>query len=314
MRALSEIEPNGLFGRYLNQPLPDFEFVPGNPDASPDEISASSPDADSGAVSISDSELISRALEGQANLHEVGDGRSGSVRRLHLEFPFGARDFAGKFYDREDTDGGFLSLFDQVLAQFGEVSHPCVARIVRTEAPTDNSGPVIWTHFFTCGSLDSYLKSRRTNQIADPWTATERVFVICGIVAGLKALHDSRLFHGRSKPSGVLFGPNFQVSITDYLSYSFEHYHFTVSPSDTNPCYTAPDCYGFEDEHFDIWNKDCVLKFQRVDVFALGLILYEILTGKQVFSSELSAGEFRRKIHGRDLAGIRSTDWPMLGF
>jgi hypothetical protein len=55
-----------------------------------------------------------------------------------------------------------------------------------------------------------------------------------------------------------------------------------------------------EEDHFDIQNEKCVLRLQNVDVFALGLVLYEILVGTPVFAPDLSAAEGRRKSQSRD--------------
>jgi serine/threonine protein kinase len=121
---------------------------------------------------------------------------------------------------------------------------------------------------------------------------------------GLKSLHESQLFHGSLKPSDILLDSNFNVSLTDYLSYSFEHCHFTYSCLVSSPNYTAPECYQLEDEEFCIQKKECVEKLQKVDVFAVGLIIYEILTYQPVFSPDLSASDLRRKTGSRDRPSI----------
>jgi serine/threonine protein kinase len=309
MRSLSENDTTGSVRCYLKEPLPGFEFMDAHPKSKNARMDglpeASAPEAEDGdAAAVRASELLSRALAEQPGLFEVGEGRYGAVRRLRVEVGSGFQDFVGKFYHRKGSHEGSATLFDDVIARFRQVHHPCVARILRTEASTHNSGPITWTDFVPGGSLGSHLAKWRTDQIPEPWSATQQVFVICCIVLGLKSLHDAELFHGSLNPSELLLGADFQAHITDYLSYTLDHYHFTSSSSACNPLYTAPECAQFEDANFDIWDTNCIEKFQKVDMFSLGLIFFEILTRNEVFPSETSATDIRRKIQEGDRPSI----------
>jgi serine/threonine protein kinase len=128
---------------------------------------------------------------------------------------------------------------------------------------------------------------------------TKHVLVICGMVLGLVAVHKSNLVHGNLKPFDILLESNAEselnVHITDYISYSLEHSYLTYSCLVSSPNYTAPECYELEDGDFVLLKRKCYSALQRVDVFSCGLIMYEIVTGKDVFSSELSAVALRRK-------------------
>jgi serine/threonine protein kinase len=133
---------------------------------------------------------------------------------------------------------------------------------------------------------------------------TEQVLVICGMVLGLVALHKLNLFHGNLKPFDILLESNpeseLNVHITDYISYSLEHSYLTYSCRVSSPNYSAPECYELEDADFVLSKRKCYSALQRVDVFSCGLILYEILTDQEVFSSELTAADLRRTTQSRE--------------
>jgi serine/threonine protein kinase len=235
-------------------------------------------------------------------VRELGSGRCGTVRQVRLESGSASRDLAVKSYEREEVDDESLRLFDQLITEFTRIDHPCLLKILRADRPDGSSGPVIWTEYVPSGSLDSYLKQVRSGGIAQPWSETQKVLVICGIVLGLTSLHNAGLFHGTLSPSNILLDrdSDFDVYIADYISYSLEHYHLTYSCLVNSPNYAPPECYLLEDDDFDVWNKKCFLKLQKVDAFVVGLIVYEVLTGQTVFSPDLSAAEIRRKTQSRD--------------
>jgi serine/threonine protein kinase len=93
---------------------------------------------------------------------------------------------------------------------------------------------------------------------------------------------------------------DFNVCVTDYVSYSLERCYLTCSLPALSPHYAAPECFQCQEIDFDLRQASCVCSLQKVDIFALGLIAYEILTGQQAFSSELTVAEIRRKTKSRD--------------
>jgi serine/threonine protein kinase len=229
------------------------------------------------------------------DLGELGSGRHGTVSHLRVRLGRDFRDFAAKFYQQEESQDEDLESFTELIRLFGALRHPCLATIAFAEPPTTEMGPVVWTDYFSEGSLDRYLKAVRSGANLPRFSPTQLVLVICGIVLGLNALHRSNLFHGNLKPSDVLIDADFNVHLTDYISYSLEHCYLTYSCLVSSPNYTAPEGFDLEDAEFAIEKRKCWQALQRVDVFSLGLIIYEMLTGAEVFSAELGVPDLRRK-------------------
>jgi hypothetical protein len=83
--------------------------------------------------------------------------------------------------------------------------------------------------------------------------------------------------------------------LTDYISLSLEHLGLAVAGKVGSPSYPAPGLYTMEDEPLDLGNQQDAIRFKPIDVYAVGLICYEILSRNRVFSPRLTARELRRK-------------------
>jgi serine/threonine protein kinase len=109
-----------------------------------------------------------------------------------------------------------------------------------------------------------------------------RVIVICGIVCGLISIHSRHVFHGHLKQTDILLDSDPNVHLTDY------------NPSGS-PIYAAPELYTLDDEPLNLGHPDHAIRFKLIDIYCLGLMCYEILSGNKVFSPRLSPAELRRQ-------------------
>jgi len=93
------------------------------------------------------------------------------------------------------------------------------------------------------------------------------------ICRGVSAIHASGTVHGDLKPSNILLGPASRVAIADLgLSRLFDHMgRAGAHPMAGTPAYMAPE-FARNDLAPQI--------LQRSDVYALGVIAYEMLTGE----------------------------------
>jgi serine/threonine protein kinase len=201
-------------------------------------------------------------------------------------------------------------------ARFAEADSPFLAKIRRWEPPTETTGPVVWMTDVGTESLGSYFTRVRSKEVTTLWTATERLSVLCGVVLGLKALHDRGLFSVSLKPSTMLLDSEFAVRLTGYVSGSFEKSHLTTYRPIGAPDYSSVVSPESDEAVFDLSKATCVSDYQKVDIFGLGVAIYKILTGREVFASNLSAADLARQIRrGTRLAipgDLRPEFWEIL--
>lgn len=97
------------------------------------------------------------------------------------------------------------------------------------------------------------------------------------VCRGLSAIHASGAVHGDLKPSNILLGQASRVAITDLgLSRLFDHTtgHIGDHPMAGTPAYLAPE-FSRQDLPAHL--------LQRSDIYSLGVIAYEMLTGEPAY-------------------------------
>lgn len=146
------------------------------------------------------------------------------------------------------------------------VSHPNVCRVHDLNSIDGQS--FISMEYIDGEDLAELL--RRVGRLAGD-RALEIAREIC---AGLAAAHAAGVVHRDLKPSNIMLDRNGHVKITDFgLAWTGGDASATGEVAGT-PAYIAPEQIG---------GAGATIKS---DIYALGLVLYELLTGRRVFSAE----------------------------
>src|SRR5262252_2399817 len=195
----------------------------------------------------------------------LGKGGMGEVYRAD-DLTLGQA-VAMKFLPEEATSHeGMLERFKNEVRIARRVSHPNVCRVY-------DVGDVDGATFFTMEYVDGEdLASllRRIGRLPQD-KAVEIARQIC---AGLAAAHGKGVLHRDLKPANIMLDGRGQVVITDFgLAGVADDIRGTEIRSGT-PAYMAPE---------QIEGREVTM---LSDVYALGLVLYEIFTGRRAFSEK----------------------------
>jgi serine/threonine protein kinase len=159
----------------------------------------------------------------------------------------------------------YTELIRRETAILKELEHPLV--IALRHDISSNSAVV--TEFVGNGSLASYFRSHsglsRANRIAK---------IIAGVALAMRFLHRRDVVHRDLTPENILLDWDWTVKIADFGGSVSRDEQAVPCQASINSRYRAPECY------------DGTFLFAS-DVFAFGLILFELLTGRPVFPENL---------------------------
>ncbi|KAL0337805.1 UNVERIFIED_CONTAM: putative receptor-like serine/threonine-protein kinase [Sesamum calycinum] len=189
---------------------------------------------------------------------EIGKGSSSSIAVKRL-----AKDNSNANKEKE---------FLVELGIIGHVNHPNTAKLLGF---CIDNGLYLIFNFYPNGTLSSALHG----QTSKPLDWPIRYRIVLGIARGLHYLHKCckhRIIHRDIKASNVLLGPDYEPQISDFGLAKWlpcKWTHHAVIPIEGTFGYLAPEYFmhGIVDE--------------KTDVFAFGVLLLEIITGRRPVDS-----------------------------
>ena len=172
--------------------------------------------------------------------------------------------------DEAGRDEGLLERFRNEVRIARRVSHPNVCRVY-------DVGDVDGQTFFTMEYVDGEDLASLLRRIGrlPPDKALDIARQLC---AGLAAAHTKGVLHRDLKPANIMLDGRGQVVITDFgLAGLADDIRGNEIRSGT-PAYMSPE---------QLSGKEVS---PRSDIYALGLVLYEVFTGKRAFAEMLAGG------------------------
>jgi len=204
----------------------------------------------------------------------IGRGGMGEVYRaedLKLD-----QDVALKFLpEKLVQDGAALARFHREVRIAREISHPNVCRVF--DIGETNGVPFISMEYVDGEDLSTLL--RRIGRLPQD-RAIEIARQLC---AGVAAAHDHGVLHRDLKPSNVMLDDRGKIRIMDFGLAGVASDIKGAEVSSGTPAYMAPE---------QLSGKEVTV---QSDIYALGLVLYEIFTGKRAFEAASVADLIRQR-------------------
>jgi abelson tyrosine-protein kinase 1/abelson tyrosine-protein kinase 2 len=188
------------------------------------------------------------------------------------------------------NSGGFNEpQFLREVETLAQLNHPCVLRIRGWKPPIGRNPAEIRTEIAQNGSLKDILEKVRCGTRFPFWNPTGKAVLICGIALGMRFVHSKGIIHGDLKPSNILLNARGEAVISDFGSSRFESNDYTLTQGDGTVNYAAPELFD-----------EGVTHTRQVDVYAFGLLMYEILTGTAAFPlSDFPFANMKRILNGQ---------------
>src|SRR5262245_53212769 len=211
-------------------------------------------------------------------LQEVGRGATGIVyKAIDRET---TECVALKVLKREVLDDNFMmERFKNELRIARRITHKNVCRIY--EFTHIHEGPCISMEYVDGETLRSLLNRIGGLSLGSALGIARQ---ICG---GLREAHAQGVVHRDLKPENIMMDRNGNIKIMDFgVARIFaEGATATLSMFVGTPAYMAPE------------QVECRKVDQRADIYSLGLILYEMLTGSAAFNADTPVSIAYKQVH-----------------
>ncbi|MFI5682568.1 Stk1 family PASTA domain-containing Ser/Thr kinase [Streptomyces sp. NPDC051636] len=206
------------------------------------------------------------AVGGMATVYRALDTRLDRVLALKVMHPTLA------------ADGSFVERFIREAKSVARLAHPNVVQVF--DQGTDGSYVYLAMEYIAGCTLRDVLRERGALQ---PRAALD---ILEPVLAALGAAHRAGFVHRDMKPENVLIGDDGRVKVADFgLVRSVDTVTSTTGSVLGTVSYLAP-------EQIEHGTAD-----PRVDVYACGVVLYEMLTGGKPHAGDTPAQVLYRHIH-----------------
>lgn len=205
---------------------------------------------------------------------ELGRGGFATVYRAYD--PRFEREVAIKFLPPEliHSDPQFRMRFEREAKIIAQLEHPAIVPVY--DVGEENNQPYFVMRYMNGGSLSERIKAKQN------FTIEEAVKIIEQIAPGLDEAHSKGIVHRDLKPANILFTNKGVPLISDFGIAKFSQGeasgNMTGSAIIGTPAYMAPE--QASGDPID----------GRADIYALGVILYEMVIGKQPYQADTPLG------------------------
>jgi eukaryotic-like serine/threonine-protein kinase len=198
-------------------------------------------------------------------LEIIGSGAHGRVARAHD--PLISRLVAVKLFPKELAIGEQRQKFFQEARVVGQLSHPSIITLHDMGVDEATQTPYLIMEYLEGQPLDRLLEKGSIPFLkACAWGAE--------VASALGVAHRKGVIHGDVKPANMLITDDGRVKLMDFGMARLASFDSKETALRGTPAYWCPE---------QIVGKP---QDARSDLFSLGVVLYELVTGKRPFDAE----------------------------
>jgi len=198
-------------------------------------------------------------------LEIIGTGAHGRVARAHD--PMIGRLVAIKLFPKELASGEARQRFIQEARVVGQLSHPSIITLHDMGIDEATQTPYLVMEFLEGQPLDRLLDR---GSVPFPRACAWAAEVACA----LGVAHRKGVIHGDVKPANMLITDEGRLKLMDFGMARLASHDSKATPLVGTPAYWCPE---------QILGKP---QDARSDLFSLGVVLYEMVTGKRPFDAD----------------------------
>lgn len=201
---------------------------------------------------------------------ELGRGGMATVYRAYD--PSFDREVAIKVLPREFLhDPQFRDRFQREIKTIARLEHPAIVPVY--DVGEEDGMPFFVMRYMSGGSLSDWIRRER-------FSLEHTAHIIEKIAQALTYAHGRGIIHRDLKPDNILFDDNGEPFISDFGVAKFNEAATNITGSGIigTPAYMSPE--QARDEPVD----------HRTDIYALGVIVYQMLSGRQPFDADTPMG------------------------
>lgn len=219
-------------------------------------------------------EMIGRLIGGRYLLQApLGEGGMATLWRA-LDQQLGREVAVKLLRPQYSADPGFAARFRQEARAAASLSHPNIVSVYDYGTDPDGETQFIVMHLVEGRDLSAILHERGRLE------ADDAVRVAISVASALEAAHRRGIVHRDVKPGNILITDEGEVEVTDFgIARAVSEASMTVTGT------TLGSVHYFSPEQA---RGDEVTGAS--DVYALGIVLYEMLTGRRPFEGDSAAG------------------------
>ena len=200
-------------------------------------------------------------------------GRSGMATVYRAFDPISNREVAIKILPRQMLDNLVTrARFKREIKLIASLEHPSIVPVYDVGGE-DNHQPYFVMRYMSGGSLSDMIKKGR-------FSLRDAALVIERLAAALDHAHSNGVIHRDIKPDNVLFDTSNNPYISDFGVAKFTESLVSSTNQEVigTPAYISPEqALGEDVDH-------------RADIYGLGAMLYEMLTGERPFGKDTVIG------------------------